>query len=115
MTDFSPAAPVASRPPNFRKEGFVSSSVTILSFLLAHRPQKHERLSPGVWGVARQSYVPFIISEGRMHIYTHTRHGRVSDQVECKLCIAHTLRLGVTRTLEEARVTEILMFSLGFR
>lgn len=64
--DFSPAAPVASRPPSFRKGGFVSGSETILSFLLARRPQKQERLSPGVWGLAGQGCVLFIIiSEGR--------------------------------------------------
>lgn len=79
MTDFSPAAPVASRPPSFRKEGFVSSSETILSFLLARRPQKHERLSPGVWGLARQGCVLFIIiSEGRVHKYTHDMDGSVT-------------------------------------
>lgn len=64
--------------------------------------------------MARQSYVPFIISEGRVHKYTHDMDGSVTG-VECKLSIAHTLRLGVTRTLAEAQVMEILRFFLVFR
>lgn len=54
---FFTRCPAASRPPSLRKAGFVSGSGTILSFLLAWRPQKHEQLSPGVWGLARPGFV----------------------------------------------------------